>query len=87
MENINITPVNLGLSLGTVTSVKISMNYTLGSNTLIVKVRYFDQFGLEIGVLPVEIPVPEEVLQSWNIDLSPLKSWTLQQLGLTEITS
>jgi hypothetical protein len=87
MENINISPVNLGLSLGTVTSVKISMNYTLGSNTLIVKVRYFDQFGLEIGVLPVEIPVPEEVLQSWNIDLSPLKSWTLQQLGLTEITS
>jgi hypothetical protein len=87
MENININPVNLGLSLGTVTSVKISMNYTLGSNTLIVKVRYFDQFGLEIGVLPVEIPVPEEVLQSWNIDLSPLKSWTLQQLGLTEITS
>jgi hypothetical protein len=83
MSKINITPVQLGLSLGEATSISISVNYTLNTTQVTLDVTAFDKNGAPLNVSPIKLDVPPETLETWGMDFTPVVDWVLETLNVT----
>jgi len=86
MSTIAINPVPLPLSLGTANHVSIHVSFTYGAPEIQVIVKYYDG-SREILATPLTLNATTQTIDSWNIDVTPIKQWVLSEIGATEVTN
>ncbi len=81
MSKVNIQPQALGLNMGEVHSIQTRVNHTIGSSNVTLEVDLFDANGFSLLPSPRLIPVPQDTLEAWAFDFSPVTEFVLQELG------
>jgi hypothetical protein len=85
MSTIAINPVPLPLSLGTADHISIHVSFTYGEPETEVIVKYYEG-ARQILATPLTLNATTQVIDSWNIDVTPIKRWVLSEIGATEVT-
>lgn len=81
MERIILKQTELGLGLGIAEGMEIRVNHTLGSTDVTLMIDYYSITGEKLNASPLELPVPLDVLATWNYDFTPIKNWAISQVG------
>jgi hypothetical protein len=76
----NITPIELPLGLGTVNSIEILVNYSIGDNTTDLIIKFYDG-NILLNPSPLLLAVPAEQMSAWDYNFSPIVVWAIQQLN------
>jgi hypothetical protein len=79
---IEIKPILMGLNLGEVDKIKITVPYEIKSNQVTLQCYAYNSQNKQINLSPINLDVPIEVLQEWNFDFTPVILWTIDQLGV-----
>jgi hypothetical protein len=76
----DIQPVSLPLGLDTADKCEIRVTYSIGDNDVDLHL-YFYNSNSPLNISPVQVAVPHDVLESWQLDFSQVRAWALHQVG------